>query len=240
MKAPDYIRLKINKLPKGYVFTYEDFISEVKSKEAIIKALNRMSVAGEIVKLSKGKFYKAEKTIFGNLLPDQQQIVKDLLEKDGVVIGYITGYSIYNQLGLSTQVGNIIHIGRNTWRPPTQRGYYKIEFVKQKNNITKENIPLLQILDAIKNIKKIPDTTVSSSCSRLVGIIEELTEKDVGTMVRLAKKYTPATRATLGAILEYVEGKVNLQLKGSLNPITIYRLTGVTQVLPNAGKWNIQ
>lgn len=60
----------INRLPKGYVFTYADFITEVKSKEAIIKTLNRMAASGKIVKLAKGKYYKPETTPFGNLQPN--------------------------------------------------------------------------------------------------------------------------------------------------------------------------
>jgi hypothetical protein len=45
MKVTEYIEFKIDRLPKGYVFTYDDFITEVSKKEAVIKALNRM-VAG--------------------------------------------------------------------------------------------------------------------------------------------------------------------------------------------------
>ena len=104
MKVSENIVKTINRLPKGYVFTYADFYTEVKSKEAVIKALNRMAVAGNIVKLAKGKYYKPETTSFGKLQPNQAQVVKDLLEENGKIVGYLTGYSIYNQLGLTTPV----------------------------------------------------------------------------------------------------------------------------------------
>lgn len=48
MKITDYIADSIDRLPRGYVFTYLDFMGEVKSKEAIIKAL--------IGKVLSGKF----------------------------------------------------------------------------------------------------------------------------------------------------------------------------------------
>jgi hypothetical protein len=54
MKISENIAYSIGRLPKGYVFTYNDFYTEVKSKEAVIKALNRMAESGKIVKLSKG------------------------------------------------------------------------------------------------------------------------------------------------------------------------------------------
>ena len=198
MKTIEYIAVTIDRLPKGYVFTYTDFVTKVNRKEAVIKTLNRMAASGKIVKLAKGKFYKPETTVFGNLQPNQAQVVKDLVENDGKLIGYLTGYSIYNQLGLTTQVSNTIQIGKNEIRPSFQRDRYTISFIKQKNTITKENIPLLQILDSMRYIKKIPDTNTASACKRFLGIIKDLKEKDKTTLVRLALKYPPATRAFLG------------------------------------------
>lgn len=241
MKVTDYIAFAIDRLPKGYVFTYEDFITEVNKKEAVIKALNRMVAAGKISKLSKGKYFKPEKTVFGALDPSQYQVVKDLLEDDNRIIGYITGYSIYNQLGLTTQVSNTIQIGRNEVRPKLKRGHYTIAFIKQKNTITKENVFLLQMLDAIKYIKKIPDTTHAKACNRFLALLKELSGKDIVTLVRLAQKYPPATRALLGALLEEIgEKEVTTALGQSLNPITNYNFSGVDQVLSTTEKWNIR
>jgi len=240
MKIPEYIALTIDRLPKGYVFTYADFIAEVNKKEAVIKALNRMVKAGKIAKLSKGKYYKPENTPFGMLQPNQAQVVKDLLEEDGKTVGYLTGFSIYNKLGLTTQVSNIIQIGRSQIRPNFKRERYFISFIRQKNTITKENIPLLQILDSIRYIKKIPDATIETSCKRLLSIIKNLSEKDKGTMVRLALKYPPVTKALLGALLEELkESSLIEPLYKSINPITKYKLKGAGNLLRAAGKWNI-
>jgi len=240
MKTTDYIAVTIDRLPKGYVFTYADFTTEVNKKEAVIKALNRMVASGKIAKLAKGKYYKPETTPFGILQPNQLQVVKDLLEVDGKVIGYLTGYSIYNQLGLTTQVSNTIQIAKNEIRPALKRDRYTIKFIKQKNVITKENIPLLQILDAMRYIKKIPDSSTTSSCLRLISIIKTLAEKELATMVRLSQKYPPATRALLGAIIEESGNiKFEEQLQKNLNPITKYKLSGVNKALKVASKWNL-
>ena len=80
MKTTEYIAITINRFPKGYVFTYDDFIRKVNERQAVIKALNRMAASGKIAKLSKGKYYKPESTPFGDILPSQKQVVKDLLE----------------------------------------------------------------------------------------------------------------------------------------------------------------
>ena len=241
MNIAEYIAETIKRLPKGYVFSYADFVTDANKREATIKALNRMAASGKIAKLSKGKFYKPERSLFGILPPDQRQMVKDLLESNGKLTGYLTGFSIYNQLSLTTQISNIIQIGKNEVRPSFQRGRYTISFVKQKNTITKDNIPLLQILDAIRYIKKIPDSNPSAACKRLLVIIKGLTEKNKSTMVRLALKYPPASRALLGALLEAIGKKpLTEPLYKSLNHISNYKLPGVNKILPAAEKWNIR
>jgi len=241
MKTTDYIAYTIDRLPKGYVFTYADFVTKVNKKEAVIKALNRMVVSGKITKLSKGKFYKPETSVFGSLEPNQYQIVKDLLEADDKTVGYLTGYSIYNQLGLTEQVSSTIQIGKNEVRPKFKRGRYTISFIKQKNTITKENIPLLQLLDAIRYIKKIPDASISSVCSRLLDILSKLNKKEKSTLVRLAQKYSPITKALLGALLEEINENVIAEtLQESLNPITKYKIPGANKVLSAAKNWNIE
>ena len=170
-----------------------------------------MVASGKIAKLSKGKYYKPENTPFGNLQSNQAQVLKDLLEENGKITGYLTGYSIYNQLGLTTQVSNTLQIGKNQVRPNFKRERYTITFVKQKNIITKDYIPLLQVLDAIRYINKIPDANIDASCKRFLAIIKDFEDKEIKRLVRLALIYPPATRALLGALLEQLQqGKITI------------------------------
>ena len=240
MNIAEYIRNRIDRLPKGYIFTYEDFDADVKKKEAIVKALNRMVESGKISKLAKGKYFKPEKTPFGVLQPSQEQIVKDLLEEDGKTVGYLTGYSVFNKLGLTAQVSNVIQIGKNETRPKFKRERYTISFIKQKNTVTKKNIPLLQLLDSIKYIKKIPDTNIKTSCLRFLEIFKELNLDDKKELIRLSLKYPPSTRALVGALLDEIqENSITFSLKESLNPITKYELFNANEVLTKTSDWNI-
>ncbi len=235
MKYTEYVTNVVDRLPRGYVFTCANIMEEVKGKEAVVKALNRLAASGRIVKLAKGRYYKPVQSPFGELEPDQYQVVKDLLEWCGKVIGYLTGLSIYNSLGLTTQ------IGRNEIRSSFQRGRYIISFVKQKNRITRENIPLLQLLDSLRCIKKIPDSSVQDSCRILQNLISDLSEKEQKTMVRLAMKYPPSTRALQGAILcDIGRDEITAKLKKSLNPLTSYTIPGVSEILSYAPEWSIK
>ena len=240
MKISQIIVNKIDRLPNGYIFTYKDFSSSVNNKEAVIKALNRLVAKGKINKISKGKFYKPESTIFGEILPNQYQLVKDLLEDDNKIIGYLTGYSIYNSFGLTTQVSKTIQIGENNIRPNLKRERYVINFIKQPNIINKENIPYLQFLDCLKLIKKIPDTTINKSSERFIAILSDYKLKDIKQLVRLVQKYPPSTRALLGAILDELQlEKFSETILKSLNPITKYKFMGVENSLTKSKKWNL-
>lgn len=240
MKISEYVAKKIEQLEKGYVFTYSDMLRQPEEKEAVIKALNRMVVSGKLAKLGKGRYYKAEETIFGNLEPELFQVVKDLLEENNIIIGYLTGYSIYNKLGLTTQISNTIQIGKNEIRSSIKRGRYTISFIKQKNEISKDNIPLLQILDSIRYIKEIPDTTPYASFERLISLIESIEESNIDKMITLSLKYPASTRALMGLMLETLGKKTIDKLKNTLNPVTIYKMPYISNFITESINWNIK
>jgi hypothetical protein len=81
----------IDKFELGYVFTVDSFCIDVGSPIEVARTLNNFVREGYLRKLSKGKFYKPKVSKFGELPPDTYQIVKDLIQKDGKLIGYITG-----------------------------------------------------------------------------------------------------------------------------------------------------
>jgi hypothetical protein len=83
LKISDYIEYIIDRFPKGFVFTYAEFNTEVSQKQALIKSLNRRVLSGKIAKLSKGKYYKQETTPFGDLFPNQKQVVKICWKRKG-------------------------------------------------------------------------------------------------------------------------------------------------------------
>ena len=242
MKTSNIIANTIDRLPTDHIFTYTDFNIGSNKKDAVVKALNRMVAAGKISKLTKGKFYKPRQSRFGALQPSAYQVAKDLLEQDREIIGYITGYNAYNEMGLTTQIPATLQIGTNKYRRSLTRGMYKISFIVQPNKITKTNIELLRILDAIRFIREIPGTTPDEACKRLITIIGQLTTEKVKTLVTLVLKYTPAVQALCGAMLENIgvdELLIN-KIAASLNPVTEYNMPVSESVLPNKKKWRIK
>ena len=241
MNISKEIRKKIVIFPDDYVFKASDFEMESQNQSAVVKALNRMAATGEITKLSKGKFYKPRKTQFGELKPSAYQIAKDYIERDGKLIGYITGYSAYNALGLTTQISSYIQIGTNKSRRAVKRDKYTISFIMQQNTITKKNIEILRILDAVRFIREIPATTPNEACIRLKEIIKDLNDEQKEMLVKCSLKYTNYVRALCGAILEDIgyDGNSLDSIRKSLNGVTNYHLPISESVLPNKQNWRI-
>ena len=130
------------------------------------------------------------------------------------------------------------HIGTNTYRRAIMRGENKINFVLQHNVITRNNVHLLQLLDAIRFIRHIPATTPDAAIAVIKNILAALNTKERKDIARLALSYTSSVRAVLGALLECI-GDDAVSLKKSLNAATVYKLGISENALPNAKEWRI-
>lgn len=241
MIASHSIENKIAGIEPTKVFTIEDLELPRDWRENIRVKLGRMVKSGQIQKVGRGKFYKPRTSVFGDIGPSPAEIVKDLMFTNDILTGYITGYTVWNQMGLTSQISNVIIIGTSRRRDSMRRGNFEIRFITQPNKISIGSIPLLQILDSIRLIKQIPDSSVFQSVKIIKKYISELDEKRLSTLVKLSKKYPPRVRALLGAILEsshnldYAE-----DLKNTLNPTTTYSLGLNESTELNLTNWNIE
>ncbi len=129
------IREKLSSTPAGVVLTTRDFGVEMRYQPALAKALSRLVLQGELQKIAKGKYYIPKKTIFGQLKPADSELVKDFLEQNGKVVGYITGTTAFASMGLTTQISSSILIGTNKYRRPITRNGVKVSFLLQENTI---------------------------------------------------------------------------------------------------------
>jgi predicted transcriptional regulator of viral defense system len=217
------VRSMIETFDVGIVISVSDFPIVSKSPNAVSLILNALVSEGVLCKLSKGRFYKPETGKSGELQPTTFQVIKDLLVKNGRLIGYMTGCSVFNDFKLTSQEPDIIQIGTRKEKRPTVRGngLYRVHFVKQENIITEENIPLLRMLDCMRFFKTILGTTPDKACQRLLQLIQELDKQQIEEMKELALNYTPQAVALFGAILEvlYPNEDTNV-LYQVLNPIT--------------------
>ena len=241
MKIAQQIRKKVDAYPQNMVFSASELGMGQKKRGAVIKTLNRMVGRGGLTKLKKGKFFKSRVTTLGTVPLSADQMIRDLLVRNGEIVGYTTGYSAYNSMYLTTQISSSIQIGTNKYKRPLKRGAYSVSFVVQPNVITAENIEILRILDALRFIREIPGTTADEACRRLIEIVKDLTPNKQELLVSCALNYTSYVRALIGAILQLVGGASDLvqALEESLNGQSRYKLPISETVLPNKEYWKI-
>ena len=241
MNLAAQIRTRIEKLPEGKIFGYADLRIAKEEYQTAAKALERLQAKGIIKKISKGVFYKPEQTVFGELKPDYSEQLRTYLFENGKRIAYETGYSLYNRMGLTTQMAFRIKIASRSKRISINRGALKAEAVKSYAEVTEANYELLGFLDAIKDIKRIPDCSVSQAVKILSSKICKLNEKQISDLVKYALLYPSRVRALVGAMLENLNIQANTEkLKQSLNPLTKIQLGLKENELSTIQNWNIK
>ncbi|QCR25250.1 hypothetical protein C1N53_22275 (plasmid) [Pontibacter sp. SGAir0037] len=240
MSIMQKVRERIEQAQPGQLLTYADFQVSDSQLEALAAALSRLVRQGVINRLAKGRYYKPKETLFGKVKPSEKEIIKSLSTSKGKVKGYESGLGLYNQLGLTTQVPREVTLVTRKQRRVTSVGKTKIRYVQSPTSFKESDIDKLQILDALRGYKKIPDRNNKKTILILLEYIRKLTERDTSRLIELALDYNPATRALLGALLEQLGyAKEADRLKQSLNPLTKYKLGISESILPNRKDWNI-
>ena len=238
MKTAEKISQQIASMPDGNTFTYESLPIERNEYAAATKAMERLIKSGVISRAAAGLFYKPKKTVFGNLMPEEQDLLKPYLFAGGKRVAYITGNLLYNQMGLTTQVPKNVKVASRDRRLETSIGRMKVTSVKSKVDISEENYRYLEILDALKDLKTIPDVNINSALKLLKARITELGDNEL--LGKLALTYPPRVRALTGALMELIgERKATEFLKQSLNPLSRYQIGLNEDHLPTLKNWNI-
>jgi hypothetical protein len=235
------IELRLEQLGTGEVFDNSYFNIEGDKITTLAKLLSRKVEEGQLARLAKGKYYKPKNTMFGTLAPVTQQVIKSFTQKNGKTIGYITGIKAYQERRLTTQMPTIIEIAIQGKAKPFQRiGNYQFRFVTRNFPFTEDQVPLLQLLDALKDIKRIPDAPVTDTIQTIKSIMRQMTIDEVQVMVELAKNYPPFVKALLGAIIQEIQPKIQLTpLFKALNPLSVYKIGVKANSLKFQKYWKI-
>lgn len=241
MKVTQKIEKQIKRLKEGTTFKYQQLSIESNEYSAAAKAMGRLIEKGIIKRVSTGLFFKPKQTIFGALKPNEEELLKSYLFQNNKRIAYITGISLYNRMGLTTQVPRNIKIACRDKRITVSLGNIKGNPVKSYVDVTDKNFSFLEILDALKDFKKIPDLNKNSGIKIISNQLKKLNIKEISQLIDCALPYPPRVRAFLGALLEQIGFSIELKiLKKSLNPLSEYNYELDKKILPTITNWNIE
>ena len=90
MGVTQNIQKQISPLADGTTFKYEQLDIEPQEFSAAAKAIERLIAKGVIRRVSTGMFYKPKKTVFGELNPNEEEILNPYLFEKVKRNSYIT------------------------------------------------------------------------------------------------------------------------------------------------------
>jgi Family of unknown function (DUF6088) len=189
MKVNEKVTNNLQQIPEGCTFRCRDFVLERNEYIAASKIVATLVNKGTLKRLAQGIFYKPKQTIFGAIRPNETEMIKPFLFKNGQRVAYITGTSLYYQMGLTTQVAAQIIIASKQRRDTVAIGNLRIQTVKSYIEITEENYKLLQFLDALKDFNQIPDLDVSNARVLLRNKLNTFSAETIERLTKYALQY---------------------------------------------------
>ena len=157
-----FIIEEINKKKQGDpIFTeavadlvVKEFGIDIRRAKGIVNTnLNRLN-GNLILNYKKGVYYKPKITVFGKAPLNPMKIATEMyLKNNDKIIGYETGASLLQQIGLTTQISRYRYIATNRYHQRGKRVIEDMKLVISKPNteVTKDNCLYLQFTDAIEN-----------------------------------------------------------------------------------------
>jgi hypothetical protein len=233
--AATIIRRRVENGPEDRLWTLGDFASLPVA--AVAKTLSRMAHDGVIRRLRKGVYYRPKTTRFGETKPDLSRVFTRLLDRKHV--GWKpSGLAVWNALGLTTQVPAV----------PTFAVDRRVQLSASKGSVRFRVVPSLHALsaeergalDALRDLRHVPDTTPAAIVHRLVDLCRER-QLLFSRMLRASAHEPPRVRALLGLIgtLLGEDADELAKLRRSLNPTTTFNL-GLAADFPAAVNWSIR
>ena len=241
MSVAAAVKQTIDRMVPGQIFGYEAFPQYQETPGAVVRAVNRSVDKGQLRRALKGRFYRPVTGALGELPVSAEARLRELLYRNGQRCAYVTGPALYNRLGLTTQVPKTITVATNRSAQTKDFGTIRVKLVPRRAPISDSTIPLLELLDALRDAKKISDAGVGSVIKTPGRLLLALNAARRNELQRLSVDYYNAgTRALLGLLLTRNGQKVLPALASSINPTTRFDLGIDPSDWPEAREWNIR
>lgn len=141
-----------------------------RARQTLYRWIDSAIEKGSLARFDRGVYYIPRKTRFGQscLLPEQV-VRRKWIERDGEIIGYISGAGLANSVGITEQVPATLEVTTNREttriREVTAFGGWKsIKLRRPRVEITAQNVQALRFLDVIteESIKEMSEYALSA------------------------------------------------------------------------------
>lgn len=125
------------------------------SRQAVYKKIDAAMAEGSLARYDRGVYYLPTETRFGKSgLLGTQVATKRWLKSDNDVFGYVSGFNLANEAGISDQVPNTLEITTNKESTRLREvkpfgGWKRITLRKPRRPVNARNVDALRFLDLI-------------------------------------------------------------------------------------------
>jgi Family of unknown function (DUF6088) len=228
------VKTRIRRRPHKSFWSYSDF-SDLHTS-AVAAALSRLAKHGELRRIRRGIYHRPHSTAFGISRPDPASVAEAIFKNRRSIP--VRGF---HRLGLTTQMSN--ELKRAVDRPMRVKPIKGIKVRTVTRPISRQkgiHPDERAALDALRNIRRLPDITVTDTLRRIASLIKNGT-LEPRRLTRFTSVEPPRVRALVGALLERIghrdEGVE--ALRKSLNPLTKFKVHASHDILPTAAAWHL-
>lgn len=218
---------QIECIPEGKIFTFKDITFPIAKFANLAVILSDLSRDGQLMRFEKGAYYRPKQSSLGlGMLPVyQDEQINYLTNK---LNGYLTGTYIYNKMSLTEQVPAVVTVAVRYPVRPFKLNKLSVECVKSyvEKPADDKTLYLIQVLDAVKDLKHIPATSPQTVYDRIYNLhLSVLTENTLKKIVTLSLNYPARVRKILSDMLGR-KGDCDLQeqLLQTICPTTRFEL----------------
>lgn len=231
MTSTQMISKTLNQIPENELIfaskLYAAQLSGEVTESAYYKTLERLCKSGELCKIAKGTYYRPKKSKYGIVPPSQKEIVSAFTEPDK---GAVVGYSLYNNLKLTTQVSKTVEVFSSQIEQQTKS--ISNVFLQFCNLVfTSEVKSMIQMLDVLQNFNEIQDLNYGqflTFCEQFSAGYNEA----VFELVCQQMRYSKRTISFLRNILNY-HGVIN-GLQRHLSSLSEYKHPTMEEIYETA------
>lgn len=125
------------------------------SRQAVYKKIDAAMEEGLLARYDRGVYYLPTETRFGASRPSGRQVAtKRWLRSGDETIGYVSGFNLANEAGVSTQVPNTLEITTNKESARSREvkpfgGWKRITLKRPRRPVNARNVDALRFLDLV-------------------------------------------------------------------------------------------
>lgn len=190
---------------------------------AYYKAIERFTENGELIRLTKGVYYKPKRSRFG-IVPISDLEIAEYYTNDNR--GIIIGTRLYNEKGITTQLGKKVEVLTNRLKGDI-RNANNVTIRRSDVELNADTIPIIEAMEILQNYKKIEDADNRRLIAYMRGFVSSYSDEVMNGVLK-KRKYKKSTIAFLRNFLDHFG--IDNTLSKYLSKLSVYAVPTVEEI----------